>query len=234
MAVALAGRGARGGRGRPPGGRAEGAGPGRRAARATAAAKTTETGGAGADDSGRARGGAVPAAVRQRPGLPRSAVPKGERSALPNGQRPRPGSGEKRRRGGGSWSNECGGQWARTSGRPARRGGKLSGNSWDRGTREECLRRSAPSLGKSEKLAALGISVGETLSGTCARGPELAERGFTPTFLAAGSCRAGLRTSGFGGSSMHWPRLASNPVSTSRVLGLQMCTTMLGIFSAGD
>lgn len=29
-------------------------------------------------------------------------------------------------------------------------------------------------------------------------------------------------------------RLASNPVSTSRVLGLQMCTTMLGIFSAGD
>ncbi|XP_036016366.1 dynein light chain Tctex-type protein 2 isoform X4 [Mus musculus] len=125
MAVALAGRGARGGRGRPPGGRAEGAGPGRRAARATAAAKTTETGGAGADDSGRARGGAVPAAVRQRPGLPRSAVPKG-------------------------------------------------------------------------------------------------------------SCRAGLRTSGFGGSSMHWPRLASNPVSTSRVLGLQMCTTMLGIFSAGD
>ncbi|VTJ86538.1 Hypothetical predicted protein [Marmota monax] len=90
MAVALAGRGARGGRGRPPGGRAEGAGPGRRAARAAAAAAAAAAAGTKRRRRRRRRRGALGLmAAAAGPGAALSPRPCDSDPATPGAQSPK-------------------------------------------------------------------------------------------------------------------------------------------------
>ncbi|XP_010386647.2 PHD finger protein 10 isoform X2 [Rhinopithecus roxellana] len=90
VAAALAGRGARGGRGRPPGGRAEGAGPGRRGARAAAAAAAAAAAGTRRRRRRRRRRGALGLmAAAAGPGAALSPRPCDSDPATPGAQSPK-------------------------------------------------------------------------------------------------------------------------------------------------